>query len=348
VDSPPQTAASPQPRFRRLLSFGDVLDESMRLFRQHWSTFALVSSVSLLPPGLLLIWMSGSGLIYRSFSMADLQTGRLSDPTSPASALSDSGLLTVYATLAVYVVVYSFFGVLWTAAIVVTTDTYVRGAQPALGRVYRRATRRYLPMLLSSLLFGLLLFGLTLLATGLFVVTGFGIGGSVVAAIALLFWWLRPSSRRTWLKWFIILTAPFGLTFYTASKGAFFAAASVLEGKGPVAALRRSYELTQGHWFRVFAILTVAGMIEYVMVQVLSGFVTIPLTVVDLFRGQFGLSPPEAAIASAVTVAVQILLASIGSIVYTLVFVDVRNRREGTDILERVSQLEASARPADG
>jgi hypothetical protein len=44
----------------------------------------------------------------------------------------------------------------------------------------------------------------------------------------------------------------------------------------------------------------------------------------------------------------RILLASIGSIVYTLLFVDLRNRREGTDIGERVSQLEAAPLPASG
>jgi hypothetical protein len=45
----------------------------------------------------------------------------------------------------------------------------------------------------------------------------------------------------------------------------------------------------------------------------------------------------------------RILLASIGSIVYTLLFIDLRNRREGTDIVERVSQLEASSLlPASG
>jgi hypothetical protein len=40
-------------------------------------------------------------------------------------------------------------------------------------------------------------------------------------------------------------------------------------------------------------------------------------------------------------VILQILFASIGYIVYAVLFVDLRNRREGTDIVERVSQLEA-------
>ncbi|MCA1648218.1 MAG: hypothetical protein LC797_23100 [Chloroflexi bacterium] len=35
MDSPVQTAASLQPRYRRLLTFGDVLDESMLLFHRE-------------------------------------------------------------------------------------------------------------------------------------------------------------------------------------------------------------------------------------------------------------------------------------------------------------------------
>jgi hypothetical protein len=76
--------------------------------------------------------------------------------------------------------------------------------------------------------------------------------------------------------------------------------------------------------------------------------VTIPFTVAAAFRGQIGLSPTEAVISNAVTSVATILLASIGSIVYTVLFVDLRNRREGTDIAERLSQLEASALPANG
>jgi hypothetical protein len=197
-------------------------------------------------------------------------------------------------------------------------------------------------------MFALGLIGLTLLATVLFVVTVFGIVGSLIAIVGLLFWWLRPSARRRWLKWLIILTAPYGLPTYVATQWALYLAAVVLEDKGPVAALSRSYELTDRHWFRVAAILWVASTIVAVMLSVLSAFVTVPFTIYEAFRGQFGLSPTELAISGAVTSVTRILLASIGSIVYTLLFVDLRNRREGTDIVERVSQLEASPLPASG
>ena len=69
-----------QPRYRRLFTFGDVLDESVRLYRAHWVPFALVSAISLLPPGLILVGVSAAGLLTTSFNLADLQTGRLNNP----------------------------------------------------------------------------------------------------------------------------------------------------------------------------------------------------------------------------------------------------------------------------
>jgi hypothetical protein len=315
----------------------------MLLFRRHWITFALVSSISLLPPSLVLVWISGAGFLSRSISLAELQSGRLSDPTATDQ------LVAQLAAALLYVVVYSFFALLWTAAIIVTTDAYLRGEPPRLARVYGRSARRYVTVLISTLLVTLGVIGLALLSTLLVVVTIFGVSGSLIAIVGLLFWWLRPSTRRNWLKWLIILTAPFGLLTYVTTRWALYLAAAVLEDKGPVAALGRSYELTDRHWFRVAAILWVASTIVAVMLSVLNAFVTIPFTVLDAFRGQFGLSPSEAVISGAVSSVTRILLASIGSIVYTLLFIDLRNRREGTDIVERVSQLEASSLlPASG
>ncbi len=334
MDSAPQTA-SLQPRYRRLLSIGDVLDESMALFRRHWISFALVSAVSLMPPGLVLVWLSGAGMISRSVSFAELQSGRFADSTAATDQLVGQ------------FVVYTFFGLLWTAAIVVTTDAYLRGEPPKLARIYGQSARRYFTVFVSTLVVALGVIVLSVLASGLFIVTIFGIG-SLIAIVGLLFWWFRPSTRRSWLKWLIVLTTPFGLLMYVSTRWALYLAAVVLEDKGPIAALGRSYELTDRHWFRVAAILWVASTIVGVMLSVLSAFVSVPFMVYEAFQGQLGLSPTEAAISGAVTSITRILLASIGSIVYTVLFIDLRNRREGTDIVERVSQLEAAPLPASG
>src|SRR5207244_11650422 len=94
----------------------------------------------------------------------------------------------------------------------------------------------------SSARFSLGLLGLGVLGAALFVVTVFGIAGSLIAIVGLLFWWLRPNVRRKRLKWLIILTVPFGLPTYIATQWALYLGAVVLEDKGPVAALTRSCE----------------------------------------------------------------------------------------------------------
>jgi hypothetical protein len=328
------SAGTLQPRYRRILSFGDVLDESIRLFRQHWITFALVSAVSLLPPGLVLVGLSAAGLMGRSsFSLAEFQGGAL----SPAST-SPAQLVVIVAASALS----GLFYFLWSAAVTATTEVYMRGGEPGLSRVYRRALRRFFTVFLSTVMFTLGVSALGGIAVILFVITGFGVLGTIVAVVALLFWWLRPGARKGWVKWLIILCAPFGLPIYFGVRWSMFVAAAVLERRGPLAALARSSELVNRNGFRVLSILTVSGLIVGVLLAAPAALIEVPLLISSAARGQLGMSPAETAISGGVTVILRILFESVGAIVYTVMFIDLRNRREGTDMAERLTQLEAS------
>src|SRR5262249_50717000 len=105
-------------------------------------------------------------------------------------------------------------------------------------------------------------------------------------------------------------------------------------------------QLVNRQWFRVVAILTLGGLMVAVLQYAPSALIQIPLGVNAATRGQFGLAPVEQAISIGASVAVQILFASLASIIYTLLFIDLRSRREGTDLAERLRQLELAAEPA--
>jgi hypothetical protein len=327
------SAGTLQPRYRRVLSFGDVLDESIRLFRQHWITFALVSAPALLPPGLIVVGLSAAGLVARSVSLADVESGRLAQASTPSGQVAAVVASTVIAGL---------FYFIWSAAITATTEVYLRGGEPSLSRVYRRALRRFFAVFGGTLLVTLGVSALTGVAVVLFVVTLFGTLGTIVAVVGLLFWWLRPGARKGWVKWLIILCTPFGLPIYFGVHWSLYVAAAVLERLGPLASLRRSSELVNRQGFRVLSILTVSGLIVGVLLYAPAALLEIPLLITSASRGELGLSPAEAAISGGVTVVLRILFESVGAIVYTLMFVDLRNRREGTDMAERLTQLEAS------
>jgi hypothetical protein len=324
-----------EPRYRRVLSFGDVLDESIGLFRRHWAVFALVSAVWLIPPGLLTVLVTASGKLDTTALVGQFETG-VSPDLSNISRIAGTVLL-------VYVVSVLFY-LGWTAAIVVTTDEYVHAVDPRLTSVVARTLRRYLPMLLSGLIYTIGMLALIVVATAIFTVFIVAFPISLLAIVAAvaggIVWLAQPRARSTWLKWLLILAAPLGLPIYFAGLWSMYLGAAVLEHKGPLSALRRSMQLVDRHWFRVVAILFVAGMIVSILQAAPTMLVQLPLTISAALRGEVGLSGPEMALSTAVGVVAQILFASMASIVYAMLFVDLRNRREGTDLAERLRRLE--------
>ena len=327
------SSAPLEPRYRRILSFGDVLDESIRVWRQHWVNYALFSAVALLPPGLLLVVIGGLGLLQRGFLVNEF--GANARPS-----LESIGLLV--AGLGGYFVVSVCFGILWTGAVATATDRYLRGADPTLGSVYGASLKRFWAMLLG----GLVLLGgtiaLTIASALLLIPTLAGLLGAPIALICLLIWWFMPGSRRSWFKWLIVLTAPFGVLCYVVGRWSMYVAGIVLEQRGPVEAFRRSWELTERHWFRVAGILLVATLIVSILVSVVTNVVQVPLTVNAAARGQAGLAPGELALVYGINVIFQVLFSSISAAVYVMLFNDLRNRREGTDIAERLRELEGA------
>ncbi len=335
---PPQPAAGDTlaPRYRRIMSFGDVLDESIRLWRQHWITYVLVSAIALLPPGLLLVWISSqqSLQLRRTLDVAALQSGRLT--------LDDLIPMLQLPSLGAYLLVSILAGFLWTAAVLTTTDRFLHGAEPAIGNVYLTALKRFGIALVSTLLYFLACIGLLVPTALLAVPTLGGLLGGPIALILLLVWWLAPGSRKTWFKWLIILVAPFGLLIYIVGRWTMYFAAIVLEHQGPIAALRRSWQLTESHWFRAVGILLVAGLIIGILTSVITNAIQFPFAFGAASRGEIGMAPAETALVYGVNVVCQVLFSAIYGAVYALLFNDLRNRREGTDIAERLRELEST------
>jgi len=331
-----------EPRYRRVLSFGDVLDESIGLFRRHWAVFAMVSAVWLVPPGLLTVLVTASGTLNTTAMVSQIETGVTPDLSNVSQIVG--------AVLLIYVVSALFY-LAWTTAIVVTTDEYVHAVEPKLSSVLTRTLRRYVPTLLSGLAYVVAMLFLILVAGSLFALSVVAFPVSLLAILAAIaggiVWAAQPRARTIWLKWLIVLATPFGLPIYFAGLWSMYLCAAVLEHQGPVGALRRSTQLVDRHWFRVVAILFVAGMIVSILQAAPTTLVQLPLTISAALRGQVGLSGPEMAISTAVGVVAQILFASMASIVYAMLFVDLRNRREGTDLAERLRQLELGSVPAD-
>jgi hypothetical protein len=113
----------------------------------------------------------------------------------------------------------------------------------------------------------------------------------------------------------------------------------VLEVVSPVAALRRSWQLVQGSWWRVFGINLLAG----VVLAVVSGLIEVPFTIVRIlvsghggFISMAGTAAPT--VAALIIGAIGGIIATtctrpIGAGVSVLLYADLRMRKEGLDLV---------------
>jgi hypothetical protein len=212
--------------------------------------------------------------------------------------------------------------------------------------VYVIALQRLGPLVLSTLLVILATIVLTAVATLLFIITLFGTLGSLAAIIGLVYWWRVPHGRTPVLKWLIILTAPYGLLVYYLTRWALIVPASVLERRGPFDALRRSSRLVAGVWFRVGAVLTVLSTIVFILAAAPTWLVILLFELLGLTGSPFAPNAARSFVYNVLSAVVQIPLGGLGFVGYTLLFLDLRNRREGTDILERIAAQESTSRAA--
>jgi hypothetical protein len=220
------------------------------------------------------------------------------------------------------------------------TDQAVRGQPFQLGPAFRQALRRVLPMIGTGICVAVLLVPrvlLSILAFVLFLFPGFG----GLLPLGLLIWWaLSPGARRPWVKRLIILTTPWGLTYYAGLRWSLSWCAVILEGAGPAEAVRRTGQLMRGYWFRLAGL----GLVMSFAIWVLQ---VIPLIVVQSILGATGVREPGGSPMAPYPITMQVfgvlVQAAFGAlplIAYVLAFLDARNRSEGRDLVERVARVE--------
>jgi len=144
------------------------------------------------------------------------------------------------------------------------------------------------------------------------------------------------------------------LTIWIAIRLSLALPAIVLEGIGPVDALRRSWQLVRGSWWRIFGITLLAGIV----VAFIGGILQLPFSIVGgLAGGGGGLTAmfnAGSTTAAAAPTALSVAIGAIGSIiaatctrpisagVTVLLYTDMRIRREGLDLaLNQAAQARA-------
>ncbi|HEX8317045.1 hypothetical protein [Longimicrobium sp.] len=289
----------------RPLGFGEILDGAFSLYRRNFTTFVLTALVPSI--GLL-----AGGLIYAVALGGYLREG--GDPTTAGAAIAGPFLLYIVLTgLATFVS--------WGALTRQATQAFT-GAPVSVPDGLKVGLRALLPMLGAGFLAGLVIGAISIAAGilgGIFAVV-LGVTGAIVVGIGLL------------------LVSMLAITIFAG-----VAPAIVVERKGPMSALSRSWDLVNGALWRTMGLVVVSVLIGY-----------LPVVAVAFVTGSTGMmtNPTSAAaMPGANALIAQQVLAWIAGVlttpfmvsVFVLTYFDRRVRTEALDVQVMTDSLAPAA-----
>ncbi|SCB82547.1 Membrane domain of glycerophosphoryl diester phosphodiesterase [Pseudarthrobacter enclensis] len=324
----PRYVAPPKPGIipLRPLMFGEILDGSFQAIRRNPQAML----------GAALLAQSLSAIVAAVVTaMTAVSSGSIEDWVDSASPADLAAMG------------FGFFGALTAAGILTMfLSAVLQGAMvvPVARSILNRRTGFRRMWSLSKSRAGALI-GLAALLMAAALLAFLLLAGAAVALAA-------GTDRSSGLLFLIpLIPAFFAVFVWIAIKVMVAPAAVVIEELGPVAALRRSWQLTRSNWWRILGITLVVS----ILVGVISQVVMIPVSLLTGFLTSVaspnGGSGPDAGAAVAVGVATAVLGGVVGALGYAfqtcvmaLLYMDLRMRKDGLDIT-LLRLLESGADP---
>jgi hypothetical protein len=280
----------------RPLPVGELLDETFKLYRRHFSVIAGVALVIILP-NLIISLISGS---YRANPITYLQqvTQNLNSPAAlqaiqaRQAQYTSSPLYLLSFPIAILMIPFTV-GALYRAA-----TSLAAGNVETIGSVLAGTARRYFAV-----------FGIVILA-GLVALGSIGI-----LTIPVVIWVL--------IRWSVATPALFA------------------EGVGPVKAVGRSWNLVRDNWWRTVGIVIIVA----IMVSLIQSALGV------LFTGIAAVVPGlgddlRAGLETTVATLIDALVSAITPIAITMLYLDLRVRKEGLDLDQLARQAATGTAPA--
>lgn len=292
----------------RPLGVGEILDGAITYIRRDPRTVLGISAVI----ALVLALAQFLSLAATARSLAVSTSG---DVETAFSSLGGS-----VAQLLQYVLSL-VLGVVATGLLTVVMGQAVLGRRVTTAEAWARAKSRFLPLLGLTLLVSLVAFGA--MVVGLAIAVGLGIlvgnaaggGAGVLVGVPL---GLAALAVALWL-YVKLLLAP---------------AALVLENAGVVTAMRRSWRLVGGAWWRTFGIYLLGSILASIVAGVLSIPFVIVGTVLSFSALESGGTLPLAYLLSTSlgTLVSSMIIIPFSAGIVSLLYIDRRIRREALDI----------------
>lgn len=289
-------------------AISELLDESFRLYRRRFAVLATVSLLVAIPSLLLAVAVALSAANLQRFTTT-LQPGATSVDVQAGLQQLFGQLLPVFALGGLLVLVAA--PLIYGANVKAAVDV-IAGRPATVGSVLGGTLARYFALLGLIGLFVLLCLAL---AVGLTVVILAAVAAHVEALIVLVVLAAIPVAIWLAIRWALVLPAMFA------------------EDAGPVRGLGRSFRLVRGEWWRTLGILF--------LLQILIGIISFALGLVFsvFFTMVPGLTLEARQVLSQITSSlVAAVVGPIPALTITLLYFDLRVRKEGYDLEELARQ----------
>jgi membrane-anchored glycerophosphoryl diester phosphodiesterase (GDPDase) len=311
----------------RPLGLGELFDGAVRTMRQNPRVMFGVSAVLMAVTAVLSLVVLLLGVRRLTQTLTGAENGLTRDEVAAAAS---SGLLTV----GVPAVLQALATIVLTGVLILAVSDAVLGRRPSVSDVLHRVGSRIWRLL-----------GLSLLTAAFYLVLTVVLAAPGVALI------LASQEVAGGIALALAVPALVAVACLLWVRLAFAAPVLLLERVGIGRALRRSWRLTVGSWWRVFGILLLTAVIAVVAGGLLSTPFGLVGTVVAEALG--GGSPDDGtafrngllvsqAIANIGSVLASTVTAPFTAAVTALLYIDLRIRREGLD----VALARAAAEPA--
>ena len=318
------------PRLRPM-SIGDLLDAAFRLYRTHFLTFLGIVALLQVPMAIvqLLVTTLISGPAFVDFVRFTSRPPIVRPGQSFFDVVPVGTILTFYGvSFGLAILQYLIVQNLINGALANAIACAYLGRPTAVLEAYGLGGRCYLALIVASLVpfvIGVLVFG-TLAGCTIGIVPLLGLRSGAESNV------LTIAGVFTLLLGLLALLAIVGLLVYV--RLLVTTQAIVLEGAGPLAGLGRSWRLVGGSFWRVLGVVVLMALLVYLVASLPTSAVAFVLT----FSGD----PVRNYVRNQV---ITTLLQNIGLIValplqlavYTLLYYDLRIRKEGYD-LEMLAQ----------
>jgi hypothetical protein len=319
----------------RQLDLGELLDESFRLYRNHFLTFAAIAALILVPYALV----SFAAQYPLQAQLANLQSQANSgaNPFAQPSSFDLIGDIIFWyiGIIAVNLLYVVMFQPLLEGTLAYTISQRYLGRESGVGEGFGAAIR-HIPALIGARLIPVLV--------------GAGVSGIIIGGTVLIMMLILGGSFTDQLDsrslaaivgvgmlTFVLLGIITLLGLALLVRILFTSQAIMVEDAGAWESLVRSWRLTQGSFWRIIGYMLLIALLMYVLVA-------LPVFVMNFAMSIIGLDQRvQFIIATCTNAVIGIVVTPFSMITYTLLYYDLRVRKEGFDLEQQANALLASS-----